>query len=1235
MTGIFSSTITRLKSLLSKYTRSEDVSKVLELKPLTPEYNEVEHGVYVQTLEAALRNPKIRNIALSGSYGVGKSSILQKIADQYQSKVVELSLSTLAPLEAESLGDAVPEQAKTTTNRIQQEIVKQLLYREKPHKTPGSRFRRIEPFGWFRELVFSGFIGFLSLLVFLITGWSASIAAELSSLIIPGFWVHLAVFLFTTILVVVTRRLFYGRVQVRQLSAGTATVTLAQESVSYFDQYLDEIVYFFEVSKRDIVIFEDIDRFEDSYIFETLRSLNTLLNSSSNGNGPIRFIYATKDSIFNVENLLPKRHQEQELESNKSLDPALVEIERANRTKFFDLVIPVVPFITHRSARDLVKKLMDELEHKVSIDVIDLASRYVPDMRLLKNVRNEFIVFRERILSGEGKELKLCESELFAMMLYKNTHLSDFEAIRTGKSKLDLLYEVSRQVVIANIRIIEQEVRVIKSKLAHLDGIERYSQIYGDKLIQLIEQTIRFADFTRQNERITFNGESKAEAELKSQDFWLEFIQCPDEPTISWQNQVYYQGSDKLSFTRSDIAKALNARFDKEYWDSDYRDELMEQLQSQQEKLIFLRSADMKELIARSDFLSNEGESLATFGKKILSDGLAYQLVRAGYISRSFTLYTATYHDGRVSPDAQNFITHHVERYVMDEHYQLAANDVESVIREVGETFLKESSAYNISILDYLLETPGKSEQADLLVGSLARLEVQEKRFLQAYLNGGKNQHKFVERFVRSSSKALVYLIEQVELADEHRLEFVDVALQNLTDKIGYSTTPTLKKYLNENATKFSALTRTELNNDVAATIAEFFYAAEVKVADLRDLTPKLQQHFVNRNRYQINLANLKVALDNPQCFALDSIRDVNEQTYAYMMGNLEAYLAAVRDVSATIASQENFIGLIEDVVVKNQQYISEIIAHAFADCMVSDLSEISENVWSFLAADHRFPATFQNVTSYINAIGAIDEHLSHTLTAEQAVTNCEDVDENEKEELARSILHARKLLPSPALRVNLVESLKLKHFLVARDAPAEKGELFALLLKCQLVEDHYETYTYLFETDWATRERYLQESSDFLSYVTADLLRGDFASILLSEKIQQNIKLSLVKRIDEFTAVLSEEDTLQLAQFALQHGCSLNSNSLKVLAGHKVPAHEVIALLIPLLSSIEQRELFSILDLLGGEYAKLASLGWEQPKIPNSEANRVLLECLEELGIVSSFSLIDGQFKVYKKRKE
>ena len=335
------------------------------LIPLTPQYLEAEHSGYVAAIEAALSDQQIRNIALSGNYGVGKSSILREVARRQGSRVVELSLSTLAPVEASKIDESVPIQATTPTNRIQQEIVKQLLYREDPGKTPASRFRRIERFRWRRELSAALLLGFTIAVVFLLAGWTAHIANSFTALIDFGSWTHLIVWGMATVGVLIARRLSYGKLRIKQFSAGAATVTLDDNSVSYFDQYLDEIVYFLEASDRDILIFEDLDRFNDSHIFETLRALNTLLNTSHQIRKPIRFIYAIKDSIFDRLGL---EAEGRKLETTvlTMADPAQAEAVRANRTKFFDLVIPVVPFITHRSARNLATRLLGEISIRSS-----------------------------------------------------------------------------------------------------------------------------------------------------------------------------------------------------------------------------------------------------------------------------------------------------------------------------------------------------------------------------------------------------------------------------------------------------------------------------------------------------------------------------------------------------------------------------------------------------------------------------------------------------------------------------------------------------------------------------------------------------------------------------------------------------------------------------------------------------------------------------------------------------
>ena len=58
-------------------------SEKLEYKDFTPE-KEIKNGEeYLNALDWALRNPNVKNIALSGPYGSGKSSIIQSYMKEH------------------------------------------------------------------------------------------------------------------------------------------------------------------------------------------------------------------------------------------------------------------------------------------------------------------------------------------------------------------------------------------------------------------------------------------------------------------------------------------------------------------------------------------------------------------------------------------------------------------------------------------------------------------------------------------------------------------------------------------------------------------------------------------------------------------------------------------------------------------------------------------------------------------------------------------------------------------------------------------------------------------------------------------------------------------------------------------------------------------------------------------------------------------------------------------------
>lgn len=1201
-----------------------------KLVPLTPEYLAEEHGGYVAAIEAALAMDQIRNIALSGNYGVGKSSIMQEVARRQDNRIVELSLSTLAPIEASQLDHSVPIQATTPTNRIQQEIVKQLLYREYPSRTPGSRFRRIERFRWWRAIATSVLLGFVVAVIFLLTGWTEKIVSAFTSYSVIGVWAQPIVWSTAALVTLLVSWLFYGKLHIKQLSAGSATVTLNESSVSYFDQYLDEIVYFFEVSNRDVVLFEDIDRFNDSHIFETLRALNTLLNASPQIKKPIRFIYAIKDSIFDRIGLEVEGHK-RDIEVLTTDDPAKIEAVRANRTKFFDLVIPVVPFITHRSARNLALQLLGQIEHQVSAELLDLATQYVPDMRLLKNVRNEFVVFRDRIFSGDGRQLNLSETDLFAMMLYKSTHLADFETIRLGHSRLDTLYKLSRELVTENIKQIEGELRDLRQQLARINGAATRSAQLGKRLLAHMQQTAEAAGYSSQVVYYSFSGTDISSSDLMGEQFWTSFVSLDKNSVLRWSNNAYNQ---KLSFSRDNLVAALDDSLDAKVWNEADREDLTENIDKKMEEIQFLRSADLGDLVRRPKFFvqyKDSYQSFETIAKIILTPGLAFQIVRAGYINRNFTLYTSTFHGDRVGSAATNFIIHHVERDLMDQHFELAPEDVEAVIRERGKSALKESALYNIAILDHLL---GKDiDAADIMIHSLVGLGERQASFLQAYLTAGNECLRLIERFTAASTQVFTYLISRADLDDSSRLALVNAALTHLTSS-KQRMDSAVSSYLLAHYVEFTALTSDATTPEQANRVSALFGDAGVTVPSLQLLGRQTRTSFVSCSLYEITHQNLTIAIDNTATVALDVIREKNETVYEYVLKHLSKYLDAIDGASATIDENEHFLAVIEDVLSREALRLDDLIERAASGCAVTELAEISEAAWPVLAEHRRFPTTFDNVNNYVVSLGTVDSHLAKTLMAAAKITYTNTADEESKIALAIAILAASDHISSAALRAELVDSLNLDTYLVVDKIEPEVGILFAQLLKLNIIEDEAESYEHLAATDWPTRKAFIQESRKFSSYMTPTLVREDLAALLASNEVDLAVKNMIIDQAAGYAETADDRGLSELAGFATKSGRELSIDVVQKMAQENVSTRQILLLLKPYIDVISRDQLFTILKALPSDYPKLTEVGRSRLRVQDTPVDRELLERLKRENTVSSYYINKGMIEVNRKRK-
>lgn len=1220
-------------------------AKAPTLLPLTPLYDETQHGVYFAALDHALAHSaeRVRNIALSGSYGVGKSSILERVAIRYKTRVIRISLSSLGFAgfsQLKSSGGA----EETKTNLIQKEIVKQVLYGELPGKMPGSRYKRNTRFRFWRGLLPAVLAAVPITLLCFLAGWSDKLSGLVTLPTESEPWlnlVHLAVFLLAASVVLGTQYVFHNRLSIAKISAGSAAIELSDQSNTFFDEYLDELVYFFEVANRDVVIFEDIDRFDNAHIFETLRSLNTLLNGAKQLKGrSIRFIYAIKDSIFDElgaraarEELRLAKASEEVSSEVGSLDAAEAELARANRTKFFDLVIPVVPFITHGSARDLLSRTLKDLDHELSADVIDLASRHLPDMRLLKNIRNEFAIFRQQII--EDGSLDLDEDRLFAMVLYKSVHLSDFELIKLGKSNLDLLYEDHRTIVNLGIKACNTTIRSANLTLRTPGLTAKRCKQLGDALDGYIARIFRHIGVQSGARRLA--SEVIDDTTLRSVDFWKKLAATDAGLSVSYlsPNSPYGQ-TLSLNLARADIAEALGVNLNETDLVSELRAQAQNQIESALADRDFLSHADFADLVERHEFkMEREGRtpaSLLDIVSERLKSDLAVQLVKAGYIGRDFTLYTSTFYGDRVSASAMNFLLKNIDANRIDMYFELSGEEVETIVRERGRSVLRERSAYNISFMNYLLEFD--PEGARLVVNELMRYGAVEQQFLFAYMEGGASREALVQALAPSWQEILPFIIAAAPLDDETRIRLLDVTLQSISDEIQYVVDESVLSFLTSNYERLDAFTLATTPPRVANRVATLLAKGAARLPRLALLSPSMQRAVTALGAFVVTRDNLVVALDSESSnLALDSISEENPAVYQRTLEDLLGYLSSLEPDELTIAQATNFTATVHDILKADATMLASVIKRASSSCIVQHLEEVAQEAWPALADTYRFSVSFENVAAYRREFG-IDASVAKVLTSAGQIEVQDSDEELPKQELAIAIIGEKTRFPSPELRARLAESLKLETYIPTASIPTESGELIGHLIANEVVVDDAVVFSLLPASDWSGREFAISSSSQFASYMTTtEVPPRDLARVMASPRVPNEVKGSIIRRFEEFAERADPKALESLADYAIQHDKTLTVTNVARLAAGKAGVPLVMQTLQPHLAEIALHDLTPILESLGGEYMKMARRTGKRPRFPDTPSNRALVDRLKELGVVSSRTIVGGGIRAVVRR--
>ena len=418
-----------------------------EFHSLLP-YDGIKWNKTFDALHWALNEPKINNIAITGYFGSGKSSFWESYIKQVKEnnlddrEIINISLAKFSckcdknfkcdenssekskydvkpsdsgykVFSGEEISDydqwrIYQEQKKNEEEleiEIERGILEQILYSVENEEIPASRFKKIKDLSKETKILYS------LIILSLITCISFFLGHEKIEQIINQ---HTLTFIICCLLLSFCIYLilpFFNSFHLSKVSYHEFDIHFEDNKGSLFSQNIAELVYFFDrMEKKQIVVFEDLDRFKSTTIFSKLRELNHILNNNSNKkNKSIKFIYMIRDDIFS----------------------------KYERTKFFDFIVPIVPVLTKDNAAGYIFDNMPYLKEDLGDEYINDISIFLSDLRMLKNCENEYQIYKEtnekflqKKLEKENQKLEksVCQW-IFSLILYKNLYPKDFQKL--------------------------------------------------------------------------------------------------------------------------------------------------------------------------------------------------------------------------------------------------------------------------------------------------------------------------------------------------------------------------------------------------------------------------------------------------------------------------------------------------------------------------------------------------------------------------------------------------------------------------------------------------------------------------------------------------------------------------------------------------------------------------------------------------------------------------------------
>lgn len=1164
-----------------------------------PSYKTVEE--LAEVLDHAIKNKDIRNVALTGPFGSGKSSIIQTLMEEHNEfNYLPLSLATLqADSEGESekgnrtLGNEEKEKRTEALNRkIEYSILQQLIYKEKSDAVPNSRFRRIIHIEKKHLIRYSlGIVGFI--IAFLIVFEPSFAKVETlyeffdfgkCNIVFDLFSaIYLCFCVFWVFWYIIKS---YANSKLNKLNLKDGDIEIKEEN-SIFNKHLDEILYFFQVTNYNVVIIEDLDRFDTESIYLKLRELNQLINESKIVERHIVFLYAIKDDVF----------------------------ENEDRTKFFDYITTVIPVINPSNSKAKLKAALKERgfdENEIPDDDLSEMAFFIQDMRILTNIANEYSQYRQKLCSPDKKNLD--PTKLLAMIVYKNYFPKDFANLHRREGLVYQCLNMKQQFVAEALKALDNKKKELdnKQKLIESNNHLKESDLRYLFLQELREEVNSSMTSIMLDNRYYSLREISQKEEL--------FNSLYNQPSIRYQYNNYgYGNSTKTATINYDnIDRTINFKVRLSAIKATDNSFQKETTILQKERLQ-IQSLKFYQLISKYNLGNTEL-------REILKDcPLIEVFIRRGYIDEDYYDYISYFYPGMVSLADRDLLLSIKRQIPQDYTYHI--DKIDNFAKELKNYMFEHDAILNNELLDYLARKTNPKGR-DMFVQMMRRLEKEDAPldFLSQYYQFGKQQKEVFSHFIGWNENLSWQMIENHTNDDEKQL------LREAWLRFCEKTTAQIQ-WLNQNYSFLSS----RADNIGLPQCKKLIKGCQFLKLD--DNNEELLTEAINQCCYKINKENLCVIAN---CLNKNSVVDPNNLNLTRITDtNHTAFIKRIKDTfsaaftcfssSCKDESAENNLYILNSKDISSEQKIPYLNDQQNT---IADFTGIDEACWEIAIKSKIVDPTWKNIDTYFNKHKTITEALLEYIKKYHSKLEIPCTDDIGLKEIL-----FEELLGTNNLDVESYRSI-CKAFDNVFDGYDDLGKLNAerlgILLKNNKIAFSAENTKILQNTSFYP-EYLIHYHKEFISNLDKSYnINVNCASRLFdSEKLSMQEKRKIIDILPPNVFVGSPTLSDKAIQVLLSSkDISIGQDKLNDLLKTAKNEEYKVYLVVQMLSnySYNNENIPSLLSLLGGTYDDIVERK-KRPVIENNGWNRALLSKLVEIGFISSTTDEKDGIRVNPKR--